>query len=585
MIVYKAQILQSMHPRAVYYLWLRHKNLREIAHCMHIIALAGLHKLNNKSGQKYYHLFFIKELFKGNKLTSISDIVSSNELHTRYNDTESLTISMDRFLIIYITSDKSCSGLINSGIYRILNFFVELINLKYKSVRLISIGKKGFTTFRRRFRFKFYKVFLELDSEKNSFSVCSVIVSKFMKLAFDKGVILFNRYVNSHTHFVSYYSFFSFSFLMTKISYDQFSNKLFKRLNSMNIVDDYSLRDLYRFSMSILLLDSLKENFFSEIAARARVMENIMQSLDVLINMFWINYQKTRQRRITDEIIEILNGANVANEYSIDARNEAIAKANAEAKAEANVEEQAIFETSHDHAYHHVTVNSDSSVELSLFDSIWNTLNIEDTIFVSNNAFNVNSDLDDGDSSEDYLYYWNYVDNVFDYANAETDLSLFFSDDEDDEDDEDDVSNSDDEDGLYNSDLNIDRINSDNCELSASDFLTLSEISLLTLDEYTRLSNIKVVVDYTFSYDSDLYTPLSFFDICTLLENNNEHLISEYLRLSGFTIDRTYFSANEVIDYLLMEENMFLFPDIILFQNAYDCFEDEEDELAIFYEN
>ena len=326
MVVYKAQILQAMHPRAVYYLWLRHKNLREIAQCMHVIAMAGLHKLNSKSGQKYFHLYFIKELFKGSNVSLISDIVSINEVNTGDYKTDHVLNSVDRFLIIYITSDKSCSGLINGGIYRIVNSLVENIKFKHKSVRLISIGKKGYGIFKRRFKSSFFKVFLDLDFEKNSFLACSVLVYKFMKLKFDKGLILFNRYINPSTQIVSYYNFFSFSFLLKKISLDQHKNRFFQCLNGINSFDDYSLLDLYRFCMTIVLMDSLKENIFSEIAARARVMENIIQNLDILINMFWINYQKTRQRRITDEIIEILNGANVANEYSVDARNEALEK-------------------------------------------------------------------------------------------------------------------------------------------------------------------------------------------------------------------------------------------------------------------
>jgi len=66
----------------------------------------------------------------------------------------------------------------------------------------------------------------------------------------------------------------------------QHRNTFFQRLTSMNSFDDYSLLDLYRFSITIVVLDSLKENIFSEIAARARVMENMMQNLDIIINMF-----------------------------------------------------------------------------------------------------------------------------------------------------------------------------------------------------------------------------------------------------------------------------------------------------------
>lgn len=315
--------LQNLHPRFIFNLWQRHKNFREIAHCMHIIAMVGLHRLKKKASKRYYHLFIIKELFKGTKLRDDEDIISVNEIYTGDYETDLLANNIEQFVLVYLSSDRSCSGLINGGIFKAVKAIVSTIKNQYKTVRLVCIGKKGFRALKSQFRYDFYKVFLDIDLEKNSFAVCYVIVYKIMKLQFEKGLLLFNKFIDIQVQIVSYYRFFSFSFLFKKIFYEQHKNKFFRRLTTLNKVDDYSLLDFYRFSMTLLILDALKENSFSEIACRARAMETIMQNLDVLINHFWINYQKARQRKITDEIIECLNGANVANEYSIDARREA----------------------------------------------------------------------------------------------------------------------------------------------------------------------------------------------------------------------------------------------------------------------
>lgn len=309
--------LDLLHQRVLFNQYTRLKNFRELAHCIHIIAMVGLHRLKKKSLRRYYHLFFIKELFKGKPLEEDCDVVTNNEIITGDYETDILANTIDRFVIIYITSDKSCSGFVNGSVLKYVLFVLRKIKYNLKTVRLVSIGKKGYGALKRKYRKDFFKIFLDVDMERNSLAVSYIIVYKLMKLRFEKGFIFFNRFINIQFQKVAYYQFFSFSFLLKKLFYEQHRNKLYRRLTVMNRVDDYYLGDLYKFSMSLLILDALKENFFSETAYRARTMETMITNLDVLINSYWINYQKVRQRSITDEIIEILNGANVANEYSV----------------------------------------------------------------------------------------------------------------------------------------------------------------------------------------------------------------------------------------------------------------------------
>jgi F-type H+-transporting ATPase subunit gamma len=253
---------------------------------MHIIAMVGLHRLKKKASKRYYHLFIIKELFKGAKIRDDEDVISVNEINTGDYETDQLANNIEQFVIVYISSDRSCSGLINGGIFKAVKAIVTAIKNQYKTVRIVCIGKKGFRALRSLFRYDFYKVFLDIDMEKNSFAICYVIVYKIMKLEFEKGLLLFNKFIDIQVQIVSYYRFFSFTFLFKKIFYEQHKNKFFRRLTTLNKVDDYSLLDFYRFSMTLLILDALKENSFSEIACRARAMETIMQNLDVLINHF-----------------------------------------------------------------------------------------------------------------------------------------------------------------------------------------------------------------------------------------------------------------------------------------------------------
>ena len=311
-----AKHVRHLHPRILFYRYTRLKSFRELAHCIHLIAMVGLHKLKKKTLRRYSSMIFIRDLFKNSKLDS--DLLSFSLDIQQNNDLSYTNSSLYNFLIIYVTCDKSCSGFVNGGVLRNTLQLINQIKLKSKNVRLISIGKKGYNALKRKYKTDFFKIFLDLDLERNSFAVSFVILYKFMKLDFDKAFLIFNSYVNFMIQQISYYSIYSFSFFFKKIFIDQYKNKFYKRLISLNKIDDYHLIDLYKYSVTLIILDSLRENLFSEVAYRARTMDTIVKNVDELINFYWLNYQNARQRVITDEIIEILNGANVANEYSVD---------------------------------------------------------------------------------------------------------------------------------------------------------------------------------------------------------------------------------------------------------------------------
>lgn len=108
--------------------------------------MANLHRLKRKTGRRFLHFFFIKELFRNKHPGRRDDSVTTDYINideSEYTYDEDFSPETASFLIVYITCDKSSSGLINSNSYKAtLGFISELLD-NYKQFKLVSLGRKG----------------------------------------------------------------------------------------------------------------------------------------------------------------------------------------------------------------------------------------------------------------------------------------------------------------------------------------------------------------------------------------------------------------------------------------------------------
>jgi len=70
---------------------------------------------------------------------------------------------------------------------------------------------------------------------------------------------------------------------------------------------------LYSYSISLFILDALEENQYSALGARATAMNNATKNAGELIYKLRLLYNKARQEKITNELIEIVSCVNFVN--------------------------------------------------------------------------------------------------------------------------------------------------------------------------------------------------------------------------------------------------------------------------------
>jgi F0F1-type ATP synthase gamma subunit len=75
--------------------------------------------------------------------------------------------------------------------------------------------------------------------------------------------------------------------------------------------DSAILIDFYTFSLALIVLVSLDENYYCSLGSRIKSMELAVTNTADLLIFLRVIYNKVRQASITNEIIEILNCTNV----------------------------------------------------------------------------------------------------------------------------------------------------------------------------------------------------------------------------------------------------------------------------------
>lgn len=240
-------------------------------------------------------------------LTAVKDLfyVDNNvNLQSAYYENKILSI-------VTITTEKSCSGAINTRTNRYLLKFYQNVKNIARLVHFTFIGKKGLSVIRRRFRSNLsLRLFKEMEKDANCLLISYLVVNDIHKKNFDTCIIFFNKFESGFSSKIALYQIDSFDrFALNVFSLDKGSNRLFDILIEKNSADDFFFLELYYFCFCLVLLDALEENNYSELASRAQAMESAVKNTTERIALLTMVYNKTRQSLITNEIIEVLNAS------------------------------------------------------------------------------------------------------------------------------------------------------------------------------------------------------------------------------------------------------------------------------------
>src|SRR5574338_133265 len=268
---------------------LSYNSLHELTKAIQLVALSRLRIIKEGAGKEAIALSSIKKLFDCSaKIDSIAQT----------------------YLVVPITSDKSCCGPINTNILDQLMTQTILLREQNKEFSIFLIGRKGRTYVSRFFENNYIKNVANINKEETTLLTSSIIAEKISSCKFDKCIFLFNHLYSVFDQSPSVYHM---------LSYDHFISNIYVKLNGGSDVLFWSaliekvdsnalfLRDLYDFSFAVVLLSALRENELSELGGRVTAMQSASSNAAKIRDKMRLTYNKARQSYITNELIEIVS--------------------------------------------------------------------------------------------------------------------------------------------------------------------------------------------------------------------------------------------------------------------------------------
>jgi F-type H+-transporting ATPase subunit gamma len=204
-------------------------------------------------------------------------------------------------LIVSIASDRGLCGGFNINIGSKAEKFVSQNREKYDNVCVYAIGKKIRDYLQRR---KVSVIKDLTDVKKVDQSLVDQVASDLIKL-YTEGE--FDKIYLSYTHFLSpvKQSVIFEEFLPVKASDEAFESAEYLYEPEKDVIIDKLIPKYISTKIYFAILDSQT----SEHGARMTAMENATNNSGEMINMLTLIYNKRRQESITNEMMDIVGGA------------------------------------------------------------------------------------------------------------------------------------------------------------------------------------------------------------------------------------------------------------------------------------
>ncbi len=217
------------------------------------------------------------------------------------------TGSDDVHLLVVMTAERGLCGGFNSNIAKLARQKADELRAKGKTVKILTVGKKGRDALKRDFGDLFVG-HIDLSEVKrigytNAQDIAKDILSRFDGAEFDVATIFYAKFVNVVTQIPTAQQVIPASFEDEAVGDD--SGAVFDYEPSEEAI----LADLLPKGVATAIFSALLENGASEQGARMSAMDNATRNAGEMIDKLTIQFNRSRQAVITNELIEIISGA------------------------------------------------------------------------------------------------------------------------------------------------------------------------------------------------------------------------------------------------------------------------------------
>jgi F-type H+-transporting ATPase subunit gamma len=206
-------------------------------------------------------------------------------------------------LLVVMTSERGLCGGFNSTIARLARAQAQALIAAGKTVKILTVGKKGREQLKRDLASHFIGHVDMSDVKRvgyaNAQSIARDVLQRFDAGEFDVATLFFNRFQSVISQIPT----------AQQVIPATFEGNAPSSLYDYEPSEEGILADLLPRAVATQVFTALLENGASEQGARMSAMDNATRNAGDMINRLTIQYNRSRQAAITKELIEIISGA------------------------------------------------------------------------------------------------------------------------------------------------------------------------------------------------------------------------------------------------------------------------------------
>jgi len=212
---------------------------------------------------------------------------------------------VSKVLLVVVTSNRGLCGGFNSSVIKGVTKHIEN-SYKGKQVDLLTIGKKGNDLLTKKYSVvqNNNEIFDELTFD-NVAVIADTIMHLFAEGNYDKIELVYNRFKNAATQITTIEQFLPIAQVEGTVTSN--TDYIFEPSKAEIVLE------LIPKSLKTQLYKAIRDSFASEHGARMTAMHKATDNATELRDDLLLTYNKARQAAITNEILEIVGGAEALN--------------------------------------------------------------------------------------------------------------------------------------------------------------------------------------------------------------------------------------------------------------------------------
>ena len=274
------------------------KSTRKITKAMQMVAAAKLRRAQEAAEQSRPYT----ERFNAVMAGLASSVGGSDSAPKLLSGTGSDKVQ----LLIVMTSERGLCGGFNTNIAKLARTHAQKLQGEGKDVKILTVGKKGRDQLKRDLGSLFIG-HVDLGDVKrvgyvDAQGIAKDVLTRFDAEEFDVATIFYAKFVNVVSQIPTAQQ-------IIPASFDAQDGDEATALFDYEPDEEAILADLLPRGVATQIFSALLENGASEQGARMSAMDNATRNAGEMIDNLTIEYNRSRQAVITNELIEIISGA------------------------------------------------------------------------------------------------------------------------------------------------------------------------------------------------------------------------------------------------------------------------------------